>query len=97
MTAGNNMAAAAMLERLGYGCEISPAYCDVILRRVMHLTGDTAMLAATKETFAATEESRGVPADAAAKPVLQRVNFLCAEPHMYVHGQVIGVNGGLAI
>lgn len=25
------------------------------------------------------------------------VHFLCAEEHMYVHGQVIGVNGGLAI
>lgn len=25
------------------------------------------------------------------------VRFLCAEPHMYVHGQVIGVNGGMAV
>ena len=25
------------------------------------------------------------------------VNFLCTEEHMYVHGQVIGVNGGLVI
>ena len=25
------------------------------------------------------------------------VNFLCAEEHLYIHGQVIGVNGGLAI
>jgi 3-oxoacyl-[acyl-carrier protein] reductase len=25
------------------------------------------------------------------------VNFLCAEPSMYIHGQVIGVNGGMAI
>ena len=25
------------------------------------------------------------------------VDFLCSEPHMYVHGQVIGVNGGMAI
>lgn len=24
------------------------------------------------------------------------VNFLCSEPHMYVHGQVFGVNGGMA-
>jgi site-specific DNA-methyltransferase (adenine-specific)/site-specific DNA-methyltransferase (cytosine-N4-specific) len=63
MGSGTTMAAAAMLERVGYGCEISPAYCDVILRRIMNLTGDTAMLAATKETFAAVAESRGVPAD----------------------------------
>ena len=25
------------------------------------------------------------------------VHFLCTEEHMYIHGQVIGVNGGLAI
>lgn len=25
------------------------------------------------------------------------VNFLCTEPDMYIHGQVIGVNGGLVI
>jgi 3-oxoacyl-[acyl-carrier protein] reductase len=25
------------------------------------------------------------------------VNFLCAEEHLYIHGQVIGVNGGLAL
>jgi DNA modification methylase len=65
MGSGTTMAAAAMLERVGYGCEISPAYCDVILRRIMNLTGDTAMLAATKETFAAVAESRGVPANRA--------------------------------
>jgi len=25
------------------------------------------------------------------------VAFLCAEPHMYIHGQTIGVNGGMAV
>jgi 3-oxoacyl-[acyl-carrier protein] reductase len=25
------------------------------------------------------------------------VNFLCTEEHMYIHGQVIGINGGLAM
>jgi len=25
------------------------------------------------------------------------VNFLCTEEDMYIHGQVIGINGGLAI
>jgi 3-oxoacyl-[acyl-carrier protein] reductase len=25
------------------------------------------------------------------------VNFLCTEPDMYIHGQVIGINGGLAV
>jgi len=31
------------------------------------------------------------------KDVASVVNFLCTEEHMYIHGQVIGVNGGLAI
>lgn len=32
-----------------------------------------------------------------AEDVASVVNFLCTEEHMYVHGQVIGVNGGLAM
>ncbi|MCC6366340.1 MAG: ParB N-terminal domain-containing protein [Bryobacterales bacterium] len=36
---GTTMAAAHVLERTGYGIEISPAYCDVILHRMEHLTG----------------------------------------------------------
>ncbi|MBM3740428.1 MAG: site-specific DNA-methyltransferase [Acidobacteria bacterium] len=63
MGSGTTMAAAALLDRTGYGCEISPAYCDVIVRRVMNLTGASATLAATGETFAAVAESRGVHAD----------------------------------
>ncbi|HPO13706.1 MAG TPA: 3-oxoacyl-ACP reductase FabG [Candidatus Hydrogenedentes bacterium] len=34
----------------------------------------------------------GMPDDVASV-----VNFLCCEEHMYIHGQVIGINGGLAI
>ncbi|MCX5714317.1 MAG: SDR family oxidoreductase, partial [Candidatus Omnitrophica bacterium] len=34
----------------------------------------------------------GQPADVASV-----VNFLCTEEDMYIHGQVIGINGGLAI
>ncbi len=34
----------------------------------------------------------GKPEDVAAV-----VNFLCSEENMYIHGQIIGVNGGLAI
>lgn len=37
-------------------------------------------------------ERFGHPEDVAAV-----VDFLCTEEHMYVHGQVIGINGGLAI
>ena len=32
-----------------------------------------------------------------AEDVASVVNFLCTEEHMYVHGQVIGINGGLAM
>jgi 3-oxoacyl-[acyl-carrier protein] reductase len=32
-----------------------------------------------------------------AEEVASVVHFLCAEPEMYIHGQVIGVNGGLAM
>jgi len=32
-----------------------------------------------------------------AEEVAAVVDFLCSEPHMYVHGQVIGINGGLAM
>jgi 3-oxoacyl-[acyl-carrier protein] reductase len=32
-----------------------------------------------------------------AEEVASVVDFLCSEPQMYVHGQVIGVNGGLAM
>ncbi len=44
MGSGTTMAAAEVLGRIGYGCEISPAYCDVILRRMMNLTGETPIL-----------------------------------------------------
>jgi DNA modification methylase len=71
MGSGTTMAAAHVLGRKGYGCEISPAYCDVILRRVMHLTGETPVLAETGETFAAVAAARGVPVDEALNPKLQ--------------------------
>jgi len=52
MGSGTTMAAAHVLDRVGYGCEISPAYCDVILRRMTSLAGNTPTLAATGEPFA---------------------------------------------
>ena len=71
MGSGTTMAAAAGLDRVGYGCEISPAYCDVIVRRMMNLTGGTAVLAETNEPFAAVAGARGVPADQAMNPKAQ--------------------------
>ncbi len=55
---GTTMAAAHVLDRIGYGIEISPAYCDVILRRMEHLTGAEPTLA-TGEKFNDIAAERG--------------------------------------
>ena len=58
-----SLAAAHVLGRVGLGCEISPAYCDVGLRRMMALTNETPVLQQTGQTFAEVAQSRGVPVD----------------------------------
>jgi len=68
MGSGTTMAAAAVLDRIGDGTEISPAYCDVILRRIAHLTGEEPVLAGTGKTFADVAGERGVPASTDANP-----------------------------
>lgn len=60
MGSGTTMAAAAVLERAGYGCELSPAYCDVILKRIQSLTGAVPILASTGEAFLVVAAARGV-------------------------------------
>ena len=55
---GTSMAAAHVLGRIGCGCEISPAYCDVILRRMQSLTGLEPVLAATGQSFSQAAEER---------------------------------------
>lgn len=55
---GTTIAAAQALDRAGYGCEISPAYCDVILRRIERLTGMDPVLAGTTESFSAVAAAR---------------------------------------
>ena len=60
MGSGTTMAASAALDRVGYGCELSPAYCDVILKRIQNLTGDVPALADTGEAFPAVAAARGV-------------------------------------
>jgi DNA modification methylase len=52
MGSGTTMAAAHVLNRAGYGCEISPAYCDVILNRISKLTGKEPYLEVDGRTFA---------------------------------------------
>ncbi len=63
MGSGTTMAAAALLDRVGYGVEISPSYCDVILRRVQHAIGIEPTLGGRRFTEIAA--ARGVAADSA--------------------------------
>jgi len=59
---GTTIAAAHMLNRVGVGTEISPAYCDVILLRLAALTAKAPVLAESGRTFAAVSAERGVTA-----------------------------------
>jgi DNA modification methylase len=58
MGSGTTMAAAHVLGRAGYGCEISPAYCDVSLRRMQALSGEEPVLLATGQSLSEVEEER---------------------------------------
>jgi site-specific DNA-methyltransferase (adenine-specific) len=60
MGSGTTMAAAHVLGRVGYGAEISPAYCDVILRRIEQLTGTEPVLARTGLTMSQVAAERSV-------------------------------------
>lgn len=71
MGSGTTMAAAEVLDRIGRGCEISPAYCDVILRRMTHLTGETPILAEAGESFEQVAVARGVDPGQALNPKAQ--------------------------
>jgi DNA modification methylase len=57
---GTTMATAHVLDRVGYGCEISPAYCDLILRRIEHLAETEPVLSETGEKFSEVAAGRGV-------------------------------------
>ncbi len=70
MGSGTTMAAADVLGRAGYGIELSPAYCDVILRRLINLTGEMPMRNGV-ESFTAVGEARGVPLDQVLNPKAQ--------------------------
>ena len=60
---GTTMVAAALLERLGFGLEISPAYCDVIVHRMLNALDGAAVLADGGQSFAEVAAQRGVPAE----------------------------------
>jgi DNA modification methylase len=58
---GTTVVAAARLDRAGYGIEISPAYCDVVLRRMQNTAPDLGpTLAGTNQTFEEVAQVRGV-------------------------------------
>ncbi|MGO9232063.1 MAG: DNA-methyltransferase, partial [Bryobacteraceae bacterium] len=65
---GTSMAAAEVLGRIGYGIEISPAYCDVALRRLSLLTGEDPVLVETGQSFQEVAVARGVPIDHGENP-----------------------------
>ena len=60
---GTVLVAAALLDRIGYGTELSPAYCDVVVRRVTAALDCTAVLAGANQTFEEVAAERGVPVD----------------------------------
>ena len=55
---GTTLIAAEMTGRRCYGLEISPAYCDVIVRRWEEFTGKTATLADSGQTFEQVAKQR---------------------------------------
>jgi DNA modification methylase len=84
MGSGTTMAAAALLERVGCGCEISPAYCDVILRRMSSLTGGEPVLLETGDAFGEVAFARGVPIEPTLNPKQQdarAIKYSGPNPH----------------
>jgi DNA modification methylase len=65
---GSTMAAAEALGRTGYGIEISPAYCDVVLCRISNLTGEDPALAATGQSLSEVAAERGIAIEQAKNP-----------------------------
>ena len=59
---GTTLVAAHKTGRRGYAIELDPLYCDVIVRRMIKLTGHKAVLVGTGESFEAIADAR---ADAA--------------------------------
>jgi DNA modification methylase len=58
---GTSIVAAHMHQRVGYGYEISPGYCDVALLRLANLTGEEPVLADTGQTMTEAAAERDVP------------------------------------
>ncbi len=65
---GTTIAAAEVLGRIGFGCEISPSYCDVILRRISNLNGEIPILLRSGQTISEVASERGVPIEQVDNP-----------------------------
>ena len=61
---GTTLIAAEKTGRRGYGIEIDPAYCDVVIRRLRAVCGLDAVLEATGQRFAEVEAERAAVAEA---------------------------------
>jgi hypothetical protein len=55
---GTTLVAAEKVGRRGYGIELDPGYCDVIVQRVAAAAGQDAILASTGQPFAEVREIR---------------------------------------
>lgn len=69
---GSTLIAAEATGRIGYGLELDPLYVDVAVRRFEAATGQTAVLAATGETYAQVTERRAADRHVAGEPPQQR-------------------------
>jgi len=56
---GTTIIAAEKLGKIGYGIEIDPKYCDVIVKRWQDFTGKQAVLESTGKTYTDMEKDRG--------------------------------------
>lgn len=65
---GTTLVAAHKTGRRGYGIELDPLYCDVILRRLAKITKLDPVLAATGQSFVTVAVERATPALAEAAP-----------------------------
>lgn len=65
---GTQLVAAEQLGRRCYAMELEPVFVDVAVRRWQRLTGRDAVLAGTKQTWAAVAKERGVKLPAAESP-----------------------------
>ena len=58
MGSGTTLMASEKAGRIGYGMEISPMYCDIIIKRWQDFTGKDATIESTGQTFAEVSNGR---------------------------------------